>query len=81
MEQETECDKEPTYYRYWGKARTRLEVDYRTGTLDEAEICKKHNISKSELGRRINYNGWKKLAAGETLAGYHLLPYHCLVVI
>ena len=80
MEQEMECDKKPTYYRYWGKARTRLEVDYCTGKLDEAEICKKHNISQSELGRRVNRNGWKKLAAGETLAGYHLLPYHCLDV-
>ena len=80
MEQEMEYDKKPTYYRYWGKARTRLEVDYRSGKLGDAEICGKHSISKSELGRRINYNGWEKLAAGETLAGYHLLPYHCLDV-
>lgn len=78
--EEGEDVSKASYYRYWGKARTRLEIDYRSGKLSDAAICKEHGINQSELDKRVKRNGWKKLAAGERLAGYHLLPYHCLDV-
>lgn len=68
------------YFRYWGKARTELEIDYRSGNMIDAEICQKYMITQEKLNKNVSRNGWKKQTEGECLVSHHLLPYHCLDV-
>ncbi len=70
----------PSYYRYWGKARTKLEIDYCTSDDVDADIAEKHALSVEELHRRVRKHGWQKIADGDKYSTYHLLPYHCLDV-
>ncbi len=69
-----------SYYRYWGKARTKLEVDYCTSDDRDEDIAVQHDITVEELHRRVRQHGWKKAPKGSDYAAYHLLPYHCLDV-
>ena len=68
------------YYRYWGKARTKLAVDYCTSDDRDEDIAVQHDITVEELRRRVRQHGWKKALKGSDYAAYHLLPYHCLDV-
>ena len=65
----------PSYYRYWGKARTKLEIDYCTSDVD-ADIAEKHALSVEELRQRVSKHGWQKVADWDKYTTYHLLPYH-----
>lgn len=77
----TRTDKQiPLYYKYWGKARKPIEVDYCLSNGSDEEIAKRYNKSLQELKRRVAKNRWKKVKPGETYAAYHLLPYHSLDV-
>ncbi len=69
-----------SYYKYWGKARTELEIDYQSGELNEAAICTKYKLSLEQLNRKVQRHRWEKIGQGEGLVSYHLLPYHCLDV-
>ena len=70
----------PLYFKYWGKAMSQMEIDYRSGVISDEDICKEHNLSEEVLYKKANNNKWKKIAKGEKLITYHLLPYHCLDV-
>lgn len=70
----------PTYYRYWGKAKSKLEIDYCTSNGIVADIAKKHEMSVEELSRRVRKYGWQKVSDSDKYNTYHLLPYHCLDV-
>ena len=67
-------------YRYWGKAKSLLEVDYCANVLTDEEILAKHNITKEKLLKKKQINCWVKVAKGKPYVAYHLLPYHCLDV-
>ena len=71
---------EDIIYRYWGKAKRPLEVDYCANVLTDEEILEKHNITKEELLKKKQINCWAKVAKGKPYVAYHLLPYHCLDV-
>lgn len=72
--------EQKSYYNYWGKARTELEIDYRSGKLSDAAICRKYKISQEKLDKDVKHHRWVKIAEGERLFVGHLFPYHCLDV-
>ena len=67
-------------YRYWGKAKKTIEVEYCLSRGSDAEIAARHNISLPELKKRAIRHGWEKVEKGKIYSEYHLLPYHSLDV-
>ncbi len=76
----TKSKDQAMYFRYWGKAMSQLDIDYRSNIMTNSEICKKYNLSEEVLHKKANKNKWEKITKGEKLITYHLLPYHCLDV-
>jgi CRISPR-associated endonuclease/helicase Cas3 len=68
------------YFKYWGKAKSTLEVDYCTSIDTDNVIAKRHKLSTKQLWQKAKQNGWKKVSKGSEYTAYHLLPYHCLDV-
>ncbi len=69
-----------SYFKYWGKAKSVLEVDYCTSVDTSDVIAKRHKLSTEQLRQKAKQNGWQKVSKGNEYAAYHLLPYHCLDV-
>ena len=71
-----------SYFRYWGKAKKPLEIDYCEGQMsDEAIVAKYDRVNSiSHLKTLADNNGWHKVAMGESFAHYHLLVFHSLDV-
>ena len=75
-----DISKVPPYFRYWGKARKPVEVDYCLSNGSDEEIAQRYRISLEELKRRAARYKWKKVKPGDSYPIYHLLPFHCLDV-
>ncbi|MEN8205524.1 MAG: CRISPR-associated helicase/endonuclease Cas3 [Pseudomonadota bacterium] len=65
-----------SYFRYWGKAKQLIEVDYCLSNGTDEDIAKRNGISLKELMRRVEKHQWKKVPAGQSYSAFHLLPYH-----
>ena len=68
-----------SYFRYWGKAKKPLEIDYCEGQLSFEEIKARHPQIKTpeQLQELAVKNRWQK---GKLGARYHLLAFHSLDV-
>ena len=69
-----------SYFRYWGKAKKPLEVDYCSNILGDDEVAGNHRITTQELKEKVRKNKWTKVTKGSAYASYHLLAYHSLDV-
>lgn len=71
---------EPTYFNYWGKAKTLLEIDYCLARGSDQEIAERHGLTLQKLLEKVTRNSWCRVGENTDFATHHLLPYHCLDV-
>ncbi len=69
-----------SYFRYWGKAKKPLEVDYCANILGDDEVAGKHHITTQDLKEKVRKNKWTKVVKGGSYVSYHLLADHSLDV-
>ncbi|MCJ8271863.1 MAG: CRISPR-associated helicase Cas3' [Psychrosphaera sp.] len=76
---ESTSQPQAAYFRYWGKAKKPLEIDYSEGQLTAQQIVDKYESVNSveHLQALVIKNGWQQSRA---FARYHQLAYHSLDV-
>jgi CRISPR-associated endonuclease/helicase Cas3 len=76
------CSMNAAYFKYWGKAKKPLEIDYSEGQMSDEAIVEKYDSLQSveQLQQLVTKHRWRKINPGHTFSRYHLLAYHSLDV-
>lgn len=68
------------FFRYWGKAKQPIEVDYCLKRGLDADIASRYHLTEEQLRQKAHKLGWQRATSEHPFHEYHLLPYHSLDV-
>ncbi|TXH72827.1 MAG: CRISPR-associated helicase Cas3' [Thiothrix sp.] len=68
------------FFKYWGKAKQPIEVDYALMLGSDAEIAARYHLTEAQLQQKAKKLGWQRASSEQPFHEYHLLPYHSLDV-